>query len=519
MTDAGEPSWLVDEDGDEPSTIEGAANSLVDARERTRAVPGFDLAIAKAGADIALSWADQAATEYEVWTSDDPYFAPTDAGASLLASGIADTNYTHTGGNDASDRYYRVQAIGGAEDLSTTAGMITHELFNDYTPMGQCLISEVDTSVELANDIESPMDGTHVWDPATQAWAWSWGAIEWTSLSWMVGQSVSVSHYDQDPPVPGTYTIVGLVPDPSDVAVPMLPGINLVTTVRSHFDTVMASDLLAGTPGAVRIGLWDSNTQNSQWYPTLPDPGTDPDPMPPDAPAPVDDFEIPPCATVQIEVTETSTWPEDVVLPITPQTCADILTNTPGASDGEYTLYYEGDQGQPWTAYCLDMAGTPADYLVLPNTGPDVNFSQYTAGGASPGTDVRTNYDRIRIDPITLAVDIDDQTFGTSNGGQLFHGGQSVTSMPYAIAEACVGSNSAVGIGNIDLTGTPFTIASAFCHAGFLATGTATIDPTMQVAELTGGGFCGWTSPSNPCAFNPHNVAGTDLELAYGLTP
>ena len=37
------------------------------------------------------------------------------------------------------------------------------------------------------------------------------------------------------------------------------------------------------------------------------------------------------------------------------------------SADGEYTLYVGGAADQPWPAYCHDMAGTPAEYLVLVN--------------------------------------------------------------------------------------------------------------------------------------------------------
>lgn len=74
------------------------------------------------------------------------------------------------------------------------------------------------------------------------------------------------------------------------------------------------------------------------------------------------------------------------------------------------------------------MAGTPREYLDLAATGENQNFSQYTAGGASPGTN---------IDPTTLTVDVGDLTFATSTGklqhSSVTRGPSSpyVTSMPY----------------------------------------------------------------------------------------
>lgn len=65
-----------------------------------------------------------------------------------------------------------------------------------------------------------------------------------------------------------------------------------------------------------------------------------------------------------------------------PATCADVHAADPTAPDGTYTLV---NGGKGLTLYCFDMAGTPREYVTLVNTGTGTNFSQYTAGGASPG--------------------------------------------------------------------------------------------------------------------------------------
>ena len=200
---------------------------------------------------------------------------------------------------------------------------------------------------------------------------------------------------------------------------------------------------------------------------------------------------------------------------VVPTTCADILVALPDSADGEYTLYYDADSALPWPAYCFDMAGTPTEYLVLAEIGPDANFSQYTAGGASPGTDVRTNYERLRIDPLTLEVDIDDRTFSSSVGA-ITHGDNDVTSMSYAVAMGCQSNES--GLANIDLQGTPFAVIGESCQAGFQATGEATFSMNDQVVELTGGGFCGWTAIADPCPIGPQ-TGTTDALLQLGFLP
>jgi hypothetical protein len=184
---------------------------------------------------------------------------------------------------------------------------------------------------------------------------------------------------------------------------------------------------------------------------------------------------------------------------------------------------------------CIQAGPLFRTYVVLPNVGAGSNFSEYTAGGASPGTSVITRYDAIRIDPIpvrrnplTFLVDIADQTFSSSTG-MLCHGssdvpcpeGQQVTSMPYGVAMDCMGGDSASGMANIDLRGTPFALADTFSTQGFQPGGGATF-VTRRVVNLTGGGFCGWNAPAatyNPYNTNPMNDAngGWDLQLTVSF--
>ena len=90
----------------------------------------------------------------------------------------------------------------------------------------------------------------------------------------------------------------------------------------------------------------------------------------------------------------------------------------PDAVDGTYTLYVNGDPAKPWEAFCagMQLASGPSEYLTLVNVLGDANFSQYTAGGFSPGTNVKTSYIRLRLDPTTLKVAIADETFASSSG-------------------------------------------------------------------------------------------------------
>jgi len=207
---------------------------------------------------------------------------------------------------------------------------------------------------------------------------------------------------------------------------------------------------------------------------------------------------------------DTGTFQLDLVYRA-PASCADIKAILPNAGNGTYTLFVDHDEAKPWKAHCHNMATAPAEYLSLPNVGPGANFSQYTASGN--GTNVRTRYSKVRIDPATLLVDISDQTFTTSSG-QLTHGSETVTSMPFGVAMSC--NNAPSGVGNIDLTGTPFAVATGeFLQGGTNGAGSAVYSSNDRVVALTGGGFCGWTCAS-PATFNPFNDAGDfQLDLVY----
>jgi hypothetical protein len=187
--------------------------------------------------------------------------------------------------------------------------------------------------------------------------------------------------------------------------------------------------------------------------------------------------------------------------------CAEIRAALPIHRDGDYVLN-TGTRLVP--VYCHDMAGTPREYVTL----DAANFSQYTAGGAAPGTSVRTTFSKVRLDPATLTVDINDLTFATSTG-LLHHGSTPVTAMPYASAMSCDASPS--GVGRIDLTGTAFVLDDEFAVGGYIPEGGATVSPDNRVADLAGGGYCGWITPA-PWIYQPINPAGPDyhLELACG---
>lgn len=190
-----------------------------------------------------------------------------------------------------------------------------------------------------------------------------------------------------------------------------------------------------------------------------------------------------------------------------PSSCAAIAAARPDATDGAYTLYVGGDSAQPWTAWCQDMATTPVEYLTLDTRDGAANFAAYAADSSS-NAGVRTVYARVRIDPVTLLVDVSDQRFATSSG-RLESSGTQVTSMPYGVAMSCTYGVS--GLGSVDLSGTAFRVAAdAFVVGGYNATGQASYSADARAVELQGGGYCGWIAPA-PGIYNPVNDAGDFL--------
>ncbi|WP_434384766.1 GON domain-containing protein [Melittangium boletus] len=195
----------------------------------------------------------------------------------------------------------------------------------------------------------------------------------------------------------------------------------------------------------------------------------------------------------------------------TPASCAEVRQAFTDARDGTYVLYAGNLATQPWLAYCHDMKGTPQEYLPLVRTGPTSNVSEYVAGGASPGTTVRTAYTRLRLDPTTLTVDTGDQRFATSTG-ELTHSPDTVKAMPYAVAMACDSTSQATA--SIDLRGTAFEVLKGqLTPGGAGAFGGVQTLQEHQHLVLAGGGYCGWVARGG--SYNPYNQSGLPLALNY----
>ena len=179
-------------------------------------------------------------------------------------------------------------------------------------------------------------------------------------------------------------------------------------------------------------------------------------------------------------------------------------------ADGDYKLYVGNDEHKPWTAYCHqgDEFLSVNDYT---------NFGELAVGGWAVGgaSGVRTTYTKLRIDPATLMIDISDQTFSRTDGGPLNILTDYVTSMPLGVAMSCA-DTATYGSANVDLTGTPFKIATKFTLASTVLTpgGTAYTSPAPhggsadaregQWLEMWAQGECGFFGPDGVGA-NPIN--------------
>ena len=184
--------------------------------------------------------------------------------------------------------------------------------------------------------------------------------------------------------------------------------------------------------------------------------------------------------------------PAPAVTPIAfPRSCEELSASHPDTTDGDFTLYVDGDPNKAWSAYCADLPDAPKSYVTVD---PNNNWSQYVAGGRAPGTTVTTRFDKIRIDPVTFEVDIHDLSFAVSDGALTDVAGAAVTEMPLGFAKTCGGGYATA---NVSVMGTSFDIQNNFALGGDPGhVGYAGIWPNNQVIEMWADGDCGWVGPN-----------------------
>ena len=198
----------------------------------------------------------------------------------------------------------------------------------------------------------------------------------------------------------------------------------------------------------------------------------------------------------------------------TPTSCKDAHDHH--APPGDTMLYFGGDHEMPWLAFCDGVD----DYLTVPQgTGAGAkNYAQYTH--ILPGnTDVRTTYLRVKIDPISLDLDLGIAKFATTSGSTTLIDGTHVTQVSYASAMSC--ADSVDGAANVDLSGLPFHVKddgpwdkSSGSGAAFSVT---PLDANHQVYSIRGHGHCGWAAPKPVPSAPPinGNRGASKLTLVY----
>ena len=175
-----------------------------------------------------------------------------------------------------------------------------------------------------------------------------------------------------------------------------------------------------------------------------------------------------------------------------PRSCEELAKSHPKATDGEFKLYVNANSNTWFLAYCADLPSAPKTYLTVD---PDMNWSEYTAGGRAPGSTVTTRFDKIRIDPITFKVDPSDTSFAVSDGSLTDIGGSAVTEVTFGMAKSCGGGYATA---QVSLIGLPFTLANTFTTAGDAGhTGYAGEWANNQTIEMWADGDCGWVGPNS----------------------
>ena len=175
-----------------------------------------------------------------------------------------------------------------------------------------------------------------------------------------------------------------------------------------------------------------------------------------------------------------------------PSSCAEAAQGFEAPADGERTLFVDGEAQRPWRAYCADMTSAPIEYLTLPTNS---TWSMYRAGGRAIGSDVTTRFDKVRIDPVTLKLDITDTTFAVSEGSLTHIDGSKITEMPLGVAMSCGGGYATA---NVDVQGTPFLLTTDFATGGDAGhVGNADLWQNHDVMEMWADGDCGFVGPTS----------------------
>jgi hypothetical protein len=201
--------------------------------------------------------------------------------------------------------------------------------------------------------------------------------------------------------------------------------------------------------------------------------------------------------------------PYGLVPTFRPSKCQDIKDYVADAKDGEFTLYYHNEPTARWKVYCANMQSQPTEYLSL-SKGDGLNTSTFSDGSKQ----VTTTYEKVRIHPESLSVDLGDTTFAVSSG-MAMHSGTTITMMPFGIAMSC---NAAPATMNINLRGTQFRLESALQQFGTSVKQMFDLSSDRQVLTTTVTGNCGWVAQRGEVK-PTSDVEQFELRLSLFLPP
>jgi len=159
-------------------------------------------------------------------------------------------------------------------------------------------------------------------------------------------------------------------------------------------------------------------------------------------------------------------------------------------------------QTPPWMSY-LYTSGNGKYYITLANR----NVSQ-------DGTNQSTTFTKIAVDPNTLLVNTADFTYSTSQGNAGWPEG--ITQLPYGVAMGCSCQTGVTTSAVFDLGGTQFFFKDSWQVNGYQASGTFTLTNNNQLANVSGGGCCGWIAPTK-CSQDEDqvNAGGNYIQLGF----
>lgn len=268
-----------------------------------------------ADADIVVLWEE--GMSVSVWRSDDPYAAPGDEGAELLADASDDGVLVDPEGNDGVSHYYILESDG---EVVARLGAFAHQVSVGYTKLGQPLTHNATTGQALFAEFDQMWGAPYIWDAQNQRYRRSRPASDFVV-------ELGVCPIARTHAVTGDYvqTVVGEVPERGAMHVPLRPGRNFVT-VPLGAGTLHASDILAFLPEGSAVGRFAGAAYGAGG----------------------EDFLVTEGACIDVVVEDEGVWP-----PRAPASCLQILELDPGAADGVYTIDPDGLGGiEPLEVHC-----------------------------------------------------------------------------------------------------------------------------------------------------------------------